>query len=322
MINKNGLKSKGILLESGTNEVEFLEFVIGNQNFGVNVAKVTQALVWKDQELTKLPQASSYSLGTVPFRKKHIPVIDLKSYLGIYEQAANPDKQLLLVMEFNRKSNGYVVDGVEEIQRVSWDKFVPFTDTAYVQGDPCIIGTVTIDNRVIMILDMEGMMAQLDNSLSMQNYAKEIQPTEVFERSKVRILYCEDSPIIQKITTKILLESGFQDIKVFNTGQAGLEYLMEPGNGGVDIILSDIEMPQLDGLALCKIVKNHKEYSNIPFVFFSSLINEQMKKKCDALKADAAFSKPEINQIVSSIEALCKQYQKGFVIAEEGTVQS
>jgi two-component system chemotaxis response regulator CheV len=320
MNNKNGLKSKGILLESGTNEVEFLEFVIGNQNFGVNVAKVTQALVWKDQELTKLPQASSYSLGTVPFRKKHIPVIDLKSYLGIHEQAVNPDKQLLLVMEFNRKSNGYVVDGVEEIQRVSWDKFVPFTDTAYVQGDPCIIGTVTIENRVIMILDMEGMMAQLDNSLSMQNYAKEIQPTEVFERSKVRILYCEDSPIIQKITTKILMESGFQDIKVFNTGQAGLEYLMESGNGGVDIILSDIEMPQLDGLALCKIVKNHKEYSNIPFVFFSSLINEQMKKKCDALKADAAFSKPEINQIVSSIEALCKQYQKGFVPAEQTPV--
>ncbi len=320
MNNQNGLKSKGILLESGTNEVEFLEFVIGNQNFGVNVAKVTQALVWKDQELTKLPQSSSYSLGTVPFRKKHIPVIDLKSYLGIPEQAANPDKQLLLVMEFNRKSNGYVVDGVEEIQRVSWDKFVPFTETAYVQGDPCIIGTVTIDNRVIMILDMEGMMAQLDNSSSIQHYAKEIPGIGEFDRAKVRLMYCEDSPIIQKITSKILVDSGFSNIKVFSTGQAGLEYLAEVGSGAVDIILSDIEMPHLDGLALCKIVKNHKDYCNIPFVFFSSLINEQMKKKCESLKADASFSKPEVNQIVTAIEDLYKKYQKQAEGSEAGAV--
>jgi DNA-binding NarL/FixJ family response regulator len=138
------------------------------------------------------------------------------------------------------------------------------------------------------------------------------------------IVYFLENDYLHKPEADKVLQSAF-DMHL------GIEYVtlydhpdkyMEPGNGGVDIILSDIEMPQLDGLALCKIVKNHKEYSNIPFVFFSSLINEQMKKKCDALKADAAFSKPEINQIVSSIEALCKQYQKGFVIAEEGTVQS
>ncbi len=303
---------KGILLESGTNEVEFLEFTVGGQNFGINVAKVTQALVWKDQNLTVLPNLQSYQLGTVPFRKQHIPVMDLRSYLGLTDVPVNPDKQLLLVMEFNRKSNGYVVDGVEEIQRVSWDKFVAFTESGVMQGDPCIIGTVTIEDRVIMILDMEGMMAQIDNSVHLNTYASQVQPTEEYNRSDVRIVYCEDSPIIQKMTAKILREAGFTNVTIFPNGRGGLLHLLTTGGDEVDIILSDIEMPQMDGLSFCKSVKSMADTCNIPFIFFSSLINDQMKRKCDLVKADDAFSKPEIHTIVDAIDRHYKRFKAGL----------
>ncbi len=302
---------KGILLESGTNEVEFLEFTVGGQNFGINVAKVTQALVWKDQELTVLPNLQSYQLGTVPFRKNHIPVIDLRAFLGLGGEPANREKQLLLVMEFNRRSNGYVVDGVEEIQRVSWDKFVAFNESSIMQGDPSIIGTVTIDGRVIMILDMEGMMAQLDRSVHMNTYASKVQDAKEYNRADVRIVYCEDSPIIQKMTTKILKEAGFTNLTIFPHGRGGLVHLVNTGGDEVDIILSDIEMPQMDGLSFCKSVKSMADTCSIPFIFFSSLINEQMNRKCEAVGADAAFSKPEIHIVVDAIDELYKKYKSG-----------
>ncbi len=297
-------RGKGILLETGTNEVEFLEFTVSGQHFGVNVAKVTQALVWKDQKLTKLPHSESYFLGTVSFRKKHIPVIDLRNYLDLKGPEQTFEKQLLLVMEFNQRSNGFIVDSVEEIQRVSWDRFVPFSETAYGESEPCVTGTVTIEDRVIMILDMEAMMARVDTSMSVENYAKDIKEKGTVDRSKIRILYCEDSPIIQKVTLKTLNEAGFSNVKVFSTGKGGLDYISEKGTADIDIILSDIEMPQLDGLALCKAVKSNPQWEKVPFIFFSSLINEQMKVKCESVKANAAYSKPEIHLIVDSIEKL------------------
>ncbi|MDZ4784654.1 MAG: chemotaxis protein [bacterium] len=305
--------SKGILLETGTNEVEFLEFTVCGQRFGVNVAKVTQALVWKDQKVTQLPGAEYYFKGTVPFRKKHIPVIDLKTYLTLPGESVSFDKQLLLVMEFNQKTNGFLVDGVEEIQRVSWDKFVPFSEISVCEGEPCVTGTVTIEDRVIMILDMEAMMASVDSSMSVENFAKQIDVNEKIDRSSVRILYCEDSPIIQKVTVKTLNTAGFKNIKVFATGAKGLNYLQENSAKDLDIILSDIEMPELDGLAFCKSVKSHPEWSKLPFIFFSSLINDQMRLKCESVQGNASFSKPEIHMIVDAIERLYKKSKQDLL---------
>jgi len=302
MDSKQEIKNKGILLETGTNEVEFLEFIIGGQSFGVNVAKVTQVLVWRDQHLTRLPQNGSFCLGTVPFRKKHISVMDLRSYLGIKEAPLHPEKQLLLVVEFNKVSKGYIVDGVEEIQRVSWDKFVPLQDTAFGKGNNCITGSVIIDNRVIMIVDLEGMMAQLDDARNPGSYNQEARVSNLPDRSNIRIVYCEDSAMVQRITVNFLKDSGFENIKVFSSGQEGLDYLQSSENNGVDLILSDIEMPKLDGLALCKTLKSDSKYQKVPFVFFSSIINEEMRKKCEGIKCDAAFSKPQMKLIVEFIE--------------------
>lgn len=302
MDSKQESKSKGILLETGTNEVEFLEFTIGGQNFGVNVAKVTQVLVWRDQHLTRLPQNGSFCLGTVPFRKKHISVMDLRSYLGIREAPLHPEKQLLLVVEFNKVSKGYIVDGVEEIQRVSWDKFVPLQDTAFGKGNNCITGSVIIDNRVIMIVDLEGMMAELDDANHPGSYKQEAKVSSLQERSNLRIVYCEDSATVRQITVNFLKESGFENIKVFGSGLEGLEYLQSPENEGVDLVLSDIEMPNLDGLAFCKSLKSDAKFEKVPFVFFSSIINDEMRKKCEGIKCDAAFSKPQMNLIIDFIE--------------------
>ncbi len=294
---------KGILLESGTNEVEFFEFSVADECYGVNVSKVTQILVWNSLRLTELPSCNRRFLGTVPFRGRCIPAFDLRACLDLPPAEVNT-QQLLLVMEFNQKTNGFVIDKVHNIQRVSWSDFTPVAANDAIQTESSVIGTVTIDGRIIMILDIEAMMSEIDPSHSVSYYADQIKMGSPRDRSSLHLMYCEDSGLIRKITLEALAKAGYANISSFGTGAEALTFLMDEDSPAVDIILSDIEMPELDGLALCKAVRASQSHAKIPFIFFSSLINEQMKAKCAEMKGDAAFSKPELHLVADAIDEL------------------
>lgn len=297
-------KKKGILLEVGTNEVEFLEFSLAEQHFGVNVAKVTQILVWSNLHLTTLPTSDKVFLGTVPFRGRCIPVWDLAQMLNLEGKRAPFDRQLFLVMEFNRKTNGFIVDGVFNIERISWNHFVPITGNTLLGADDGVVGTVNINDRIVLILDMEALVAQVDPETSVKHFASQVTSGNERNRETLRLLYCEDSPLVRRVALQVLGEAGFKNIVAVPTGAQGLRYLQGPEGKSVDIILSDIEMPELDGLALCKSVKSDPELAKVPFIFFSSLISDQMKTKCAAVKGDAWFSKPEIHLVADAIDKL------------------
>lgn len=309
-MNLEELKERKILLEAGTNEVEFLEFGIGNERFGVNVAKVLQILVWKSQKITRLPTADQAFLGTVSVRNTSIPAFDLGAVLKIPPAEGSADSQLLILMEFNQRINGFVVDTVYDIERISWNDFRPFDDMKFGTVEPCVIGTVTVENRIIMVLDMEALLERLDHSVSIETRRELVKPAMV-DRSQIRVLYCEDSPFIRKLTLSVLTEAGFSQIVAKNSGAEGLGYLQTlDADQGVDIILTDIEMPVLDGLAFCKAVKQIPNYSKLPVIFFSSLITEQMKAKCMSVKGDACFSKPEVHMVAEAIEKLYLETKK------------
>ena len=303
--NDGEVKRGSILLDTGTNEVEFLEIAVGSERFGVNVAKVSQLLVWDQAKLTQLPSSDNVFLGSYPFRGSNCAVFDLSQILGFeLRQDINP---LLLVMEFNSRINGFLVDKVFNIERVSWNRFLPISETTFDVTSHSLTGTVMIDKRVIMILDIEALMAELDPEQQISTYIKYVNnesPVAQYKREEVQILYCEDSGVIRKTTVKTLEQAGFRNIEQFVTGAELLRHLQANAPQATTLILSDIEMPELDGLALCKAVKANPKFQRIPFVFFSSLINEQMRAKCDIVKADAAFCKPEIHMIVDCIDSL------------------
>lgn len=299
---------KGILLESGTNEVEFLEFQLADQSYGVNVAKITQISVWDESKLTTLPQSDKLFLGTMLFRDKCIGIYDLKALLNIEKNPSKPVlRPLLIVMEFNKKTNGFIIDAIKNIQRISWQDFHGITTNDLIIDDSAVIGTVSIEERIIMILDLEALLSELDPTLSVHQYAQQMNHN--VDRSSIRVLYCEDSSTVRNMTLQMLQKAGFSDIKSYPNAAQGLKFLNSDECKGVDIILSDIEMPELDGLAFCKAVKTNEKFVKIPFVFFSSLINDQMREKCFALKGSACFSKPEIHLVA---EALDRLYQENI----------
>ncbi len=295
-------KGKGILLESGTNEVEFLHFKVCGHNYGINVAKVRQMVLLSEQKITKLPDAPPSVAGVIYFREKPASVIDLKQFLNVEGQEVPYEKKLLMCTEFNLCVAGFIVDEVVGIQRCSWKDFEPLQNSFFGESTVNVVGTITIDKNIILILDVESLLATIVPSVSVDQYVGKMTKDESIPREKVSIVYCEDSSIVQKVLLKTLKEAGFENFHLFPTGQEGLEFLKDPSHPPVDIILSDIEMPKMDGMTFCREVRGIPALEKTPFIFFSSMVSPEMHKKCKSVGGNAAFSKPEVNKIVSAID--------------------
>lgn len=295
-------EKQGILLESGTNEVEFLIVRLGDQKYGINVSKVCQILVFDPRVLSEMPNQPTEVLGVTTFREQTISIVDLSLNLK-RKSDQRPDVKLLIIAEFNNRRTGFVVDGVDRIERVSWTNFEPITQTTCNESSSSVVGTVRSDDGLIIILDLESIVAALDPTMSIESYAKDIELASL-DRQSVRIVHCEDSVVIQKLVLQVLNGAGFTRVTQFDNGAKALEALKQNGRGSVDIILTDIEMPLMDGLSLCKSLRGDPKYEKLPIVFFSSMINEQMAAKCRSVGGSASFSKPQINMVVGAIEEL------------------
>ncbi len=297
-----GARSQSILLDSGTNEVEFLEFSIGVHRFGVNVNKILQAVVFKDLRMYRYPGAHPDYLGVVRIRGKVAPVIDLCKHLKLPVEGRSPSRQMLLMMQFNERTNGFLIDNIEGIQRVSWREFAPLDNFATRKGTSVVVGTIHVEGRIIMILDLEATMGAIDPTM---NLAPEIEGSEEVsaeERSRLKIIYAEDSQVIRKMTRRLLTSLGYTDLQIFTTGVAALRHLMDTSSDDVHVIVSDIEMPEMDGLTLCRRLREIDAYKKVPFLFYSSMINEQMSLKCTAVGGNGSFSKPQVHQIIAALD--------------------
>lgn len=296
---------KGILLEVGTNEVEFLRFGLGKQIFGINVAKVRQVLVYQESTIVEIPGTPDSIKGTFCFRGSPIAVIDL----DIYFNRAIPESdapRLLLVCEFNQTTVGFIVDSVDRIMRCSWNQFSPLAQNQMGTSDSTVVGTIIQGDEMIAILDVEAVLAKIIPSVSIEAHIDEPPPAASanLDRSKYSIVYCEDSTVVQKVLLKSLTAAGFKRIKLFANGADGYEYLKSSDSESTDIVISDIEMPQMDGLSLCKAVRGLQHHQNTPFVFFSSTVSDEMRRKCEQVGGNASFSKPEVSQLVEAIDSI------------------
>jgi len=297
-------RAQGILLESGTNEVEFLRFSVGDTNCGINVSKVSQILTFDASKITSTPGGTKEFLGVFYFRNKPIPVYDLGLLLSIEHNKNHIP--LLLVSEFNQRTIGYIIDEVFGIHRCSWDQFSPMEESFSNWNSECTLGTVTVEKNIVLILDFEAMMGKVDPTMSIENHAPaDVAEEKRAQRKAVNIVYCEDSVVVQKVLLKTLRTAGYENVKIFSSGEEGYKYITQNEASVADIIISDIEMPGMDGLMLCKEVHTMNGWKELPFIIFSSMVNDHMKHKCKAVGANAAYSKPEVANIVTEIDSLC-----------------
>ncbi len=292
-----------ILLESGTNELEVLEFVIEGNHYGINVEKVREILQF--QNITPVPNSHPCIEGIFMPRGDIITVIDLIKTLGF--QNNDNRNNFLIVTNFNNLNIAFDVQAVLGINRVSWTDVVKPDSTVSGPGSGVATGIIKNADNLLIILDFERIVEEICPETSLK--VSEIKKLESRERNDIPVLIVEDSSLLCTLIKDSLYKAGYNKLTIKNNGQEAWDYLCElKKNNGVDYgakcIITDIEMPQMDGHRLIRLIKDTEGLKHIPIIVFSSLINDDMKRKGAALGADSQISKPEIGQLVSILDNL------------------
>lgn len=293
----------GILLESGTNEFEIVEFYVGDVHYGVNVAKVREVIA--RIPVTDMPEAHPHVDGLFTLRGKVVPLINLSRCLGL---EGSSDPKNIIVTEINTYTTGFLVDGVERIHRISWMKMEPAPE---VSTRSLVVGIIKMEGRMILLLDFETIIAEIIPEINKKFSTFDEVDEDIRERrTKKTVMIAEDSPILRSLLVDTLKEAGYTTITDFGNGQLAWDYLCEAEakhkamHDVADIIISDIEMPQMDGHRLLKLIRDKQYTKDIPVVFFSSLINDEMRLKGEALGATAQLSKPEIGKLINLVDSI------------------
>ena len=293
-----------ILLESGTNELEILEFKVAGNSYGINVAKINEIIPYKKP--TPIPNAHALIEGIFMPRDAIITIVNLTKCLTGRDKTET-DNDLYIVTNFNQLNVGFHVDAVSGIHRVSWTEIAKPDATLDNSGNSIATGILKLDGKLIVILDFEKIVSDISPETGLK--VSEVNHLSNRERNSIPILTAEDSPLLRKLIHDCLEMAGYTNITSAVNGQEAWDLLTEYKTQGilkdkVRCVITDIEMPQMDGHRLTKLIKSDSEMKNIPVVIFSSLVNEEMRRKGEALGADAQLSKPEIGQLVEAIDTL------------------
>lgn len=302
-------KKGGILLESGTNEIEVMQFTIDNSLYGINVAKVKEILV--SEPVKPMPHSHAAVEGIFKPRDVVITVVDLPRYLMGVPGEKGP-KDLFIVTRFNKMNIAFRVHTVVGISRISWRDIQKPDKTVSGGSEGVATGIAQCGEDLVTILDFEKIVAEISPETSIQ--MSEIDRMGQRERNSAPILVAEDSVLLSKMIEEALHKSGYINTRMFANGQELWDHL-ETLRGVVNLddqvalIITDIEMPQMDGHRLTKLVKDDREFRGIPLIIFSSLITEEMRIKGKGLGANEQLSKPEIGHLVQVIDHLLAEKQ-------------
>lgn len=299
-------KNKGILLESGTNELEIVEFTIGGNTFGINVAKVREIMPFA--KVTTVPNSHPCIRGIFKPRDMVMTVIDLPRYLNL-PKTEDETKDLFIIANFNKLYTAFQVHSVVGIHRISWEQIEKPDTTLYGGQEGLATGIIKMNDKLIIILDFEKIMSDISPQTGIK--LSEISSMGDRKRSNKPILVAEDSDFLTKMLLEALHQAGYTNVKTTPNGREAWEYLENIKNDKkneledqVACIITDIEMPQMDGHRLTKLIKEDDKLRNLPVIIFSSLINDDMKRKGKELGADAQVTKPEIGNLVGIIDKL------------------
>jgi len=299
----------GILLETGTNELEILEFYIvetmedGREvknYFGINVAKVMQVIETPNLEPPESAPHPSF-MGTIPLRDIILPVLDLSVWLELNMPKTNRD--IVIVTEFSKTVTGFLVSGVTEIHRVGWGEVIPPT-SVITQSTDSIVGLVDKNDHFIQLLDLETILTQIE---------PDVKEDITVSEKEYKVLVADDSATIRMMLEQQLTKANFK-LRITNNGDEALKAIMalkrqaeEEGKDiteFVNIVVSDIEMPLMDGFSLTKNIKTDPILQKLPVILYSSIITKELKHKGDSVGADLQITKPDLHTIPEHAIAL------------------
>lgn len=294
--------NNNILLESGTGEVEILEFVINDRHYAINVVKVKEVLDVNNGRLTKIPEAHPAIAGLILCRDEIVPLIDLKYVLEKQHRADSWNK--VIICEFNKVKVAFNIDNIIAVQRIKWEQISKPDD---ISTNSLVTGNILLNNKIILMLDFEKIVTDISPSTGISE--DRIVEVEYKDRSNIKLALADDSALIRKLLKDTLSKAGFEKLKMFDDGKQLLDYLhgvlQNKGENfieDVQLVITDIEMPQMDGLTLTRKIKENPILKKLPVIVFSSLITDDLRHKGESVGADAQLSKPEIGDLVQLID--------------------
>ena len=303
-----------ILLETGTNELEIIEFILHDtdpaksaekHHFGINVAKVREII--RVPEITHLPRLPKGIIGVINLREQITPILDLGHFL--FDYTISTANKKLIIARFNNVQVGFLVNDVRMIHRLSWeDVETPEAIHQLALDNASVVGIVKREDRLIMMLDIEKIIAEINPQLGIKTQAGNLVP---FGQGKT-VLIAEDSPMIRKMIVDKVRTAGFNVLE-FSNGRAALEKLQSIANSCqsrdeiqnfINLVITDIEMPRMDGYTLCKEIKQHPMLSDLLVVIFSSMITDESLHKGRSVGADYQVTKPQLPNLLEILQDL------------------
>lgn len=303
-------------------ELEVIEFIIKEKlddgstysgHYAINVVKVLEII--RMPQVTAMPGSHDPCImGTFNLRGQVLPILNLATWLG---KEMIPDAQdKVLITEFAGVRSAFLVSSVTSIHRLSWDRIEPPNKYVQAFSRDSITGILRIQESVLFILDMEKILATLDKNLDMSLIEPEGGPAMP---EHVRLLLADDSSSLRKIVKSFMEKSGYE-VTTASNGREAWEYLShlaqsQAGEGVsqpelsefVDLVISDIEMPEMDGHALTSKIRENPTLSKLPVILFSSLVTEALKAKGIQVGADRQIAKPDLAGLDKIVKELIEE---------------
>jgi len=294
---------------AGTNKLEILLFTLGEnvrtgrkETYGINVFKVRE--VMRTPPVTAAPDMPPSVEGMVSLRGALVPVVDLAKYTGI-ESASKRD--IMIVTEYNGHTQGFLVEAVDTILRLDWNNMrVPPQMLISQMGGLVTAVTELADGRLVMMMDVEKVLSETTNFDDGMIY-RSVQPLNAPEAT---VFYVDDSIVARKQIEKTLEAMGVKAIAAMNGREAWDELdkiaqyavtMGKPVSSLVSLILTDIEMPEMDGYMLTRKIKSDQRFAGIPVIMHSSLSGASNKTLGQSVGVDDYVSKFEPQKLSEMI---------------------
>lgn len=298
-------EEKGILLQSGTNELEIVTFTVGENLFCINVLKVKEII--HPLEVTPVPDSNPAIEGVSQVRGEIMPVVNLARVMKLPE--IEPENTKFIITELNQMKIVFRIDEVHRIQRISWEQ-IEEPEKLSIGLEELAVGIVKLDGNLVLLLDYEKIIYEISGNADFAVTGEDRIARKV-NREEKTIFIAEDSQMLRQLLEDTLHEAGYTNLQFFANGREAQEHIFkllkeqkEQTFENVNLLITDIEMPQMDGHHLTKVIKEDEIGRELPVVIFSSLITEDLEHKGAGVGADAQVSKPNIHQLINILDEL------------------
>jgi len=287
-------------------QLQLMEFIVAGGNFGINVAKVDEIMKYSQYPITPMPNSNPFVEGIFRPRNETMTVINLAAYMGL-PPSGDEERDILIITKLNNVKTAFHVHGVMAIDNVDLSKIEKPDRTIYGEEEGMATGVAHVEERLITVIDFEKILMDINPQGSLMT--RSLERFGPRPKSDKPILIAEDSPTLERMIMESLEKVGYTNITCTPNGKEAWDMLSRYKSAGgnitdhVSIIITDIEMPVMDGHRLLKLIREDAATKDLPVVIFSTLITDDLRSIGERLKATAQVSKSDIADLVDIVDS-------------------